>query len=51
MDVVTLADALQAAVAFEKARAQPKSTGVINGATGGEGMTIEAQIAALELQK
>jgi hypothetical protein len=51
MDVVTLEDALQAAVAFEKARAQPKSAGVISGATGGEGMLIKARIAALELQK
>jgi hypothetical protein len=51
MDVVTLADALQAAVAFEKARTQPKSSGAIGGAAGGSKMTHEARIAALELQK
>jgi hypothetical protein len=51
-NVVTLTDALNAAVAFEKASKRPdKGPMVISGATGGEGMTIEARIAALELQK
>ena len=49
-NVITLTDALNAAVAFEKASKKPEK-GVISGASGGEGMTIEARIAALELQK
>ena len=50
MDVVTLEDALQAAVAFEKARAPNKPAAAISGATGSE-LTIEARLAALELQR
>ncbi len=51
-NVITLTDALNTAVAFEKATKRPeKGPLVISGATGGEGMTIEARIATLELQK
>jgi hypothetical protein len=50
LDVATLQDALTAAVAFEKARAPPKTAGAVSCATGGE-LTIDARIAALELQK